>query len=318
MLLALQVIKWMPLSSAVSGDDLSARSAKILVNEVGYHRVNVSMLLAGGCWAILTFLPLLKERQHQLFVIACAGIVAFGQALTAGRTGYATWGVVGLSLGILRWRRLLLLLPVVALVILTALPAVSERMLKGFDGQSGGEDTSIDEGAITSGRSLIWPYVIDKIKQGPIFGYGRLAMTRTGLSSFLLEELNEEFPHPHSMYLEMLLDNGVVGFVLVMPFYLAMLWYAYQLLQTPGDPFYHTVGGVAWALILALLVAGIGSQTFYPREGAVAMWAAIGVMLRVFHERACTRATGKALFSRELKEAPRQSLYHRFLPRTPA
>jgi hypothetical protein len=44
-------------------------------------------------------------------------------------------------------------------------------------------------------------------------------------------------------------------------------------------------GGATLALVLALLVASIGSQTFYPREGAVGMWCVIGLMLRVSLER---------------------------------
>ena len=46
-LLGVQVIKWMPLSSAAAAMPW-ARSLKILVNEVGYHRVNISAMLAGG------------------------------------------------------------------------------------------------------------------------------------------------------------------------------------------------------------------------------------------------------------------------------
>jgi hypothetical protein len=44
-------------------------------------------------------------------------------------------------------------------------------------------------------------------------------------------------------------------------------------------------GGACLALILALLVASVGSQTFYPREGAVGLWCVIGLMLRVKVER---------------------------------
>jgi hypothetical protein len=43
-----------------------------------------------------------------------------------------------------------------------------------------------------------------------------------------------------------------------------------------------TIGGITLSLVLALLIAAIGSQTFYPREGAVGMWCAIGLALRVY------------------------------------
>ena len=38
--------------------------------------------------------------------------------------------------------------------------------------------------------------------------------------------------------------------------------------------------------MLALLIAALGSQTFYPREGSVGMWCAIGLLFRVDRERA--------------------------------
>jgi len=42
--LGIQVIKWMPASTVLSGEDLTARSLKVLMNEVGFHRVNLSMM----------------------------------------------------------------------------------------------------------------------------------------------------------------------------------------------------------------------------------------------------------------------------------
>ena len=62
-LLALQVIKWMPLSSFASGGELSYRSSKILQNEIGYHRVNLSAMLAGGSWAMFSAAALIKDQE---------------------------------------------------------------------------------------------------------------------------------------------------------------------------------------------------------------------------------------------------------------
>jgi hypothetical protein len=45
-------------------------------------------------------------------------------------------------------------------------------------------------------------------------------------------------------------------------------------------------GGICLALVSALLIGSFGSQTFYPREGAVGMWCAIGLMMRMYVERA--------------------------------
>ncbi len=113
-LLAIQVIRWMPLSAIGSGADLSERALKILSNEVGYHRVNLSMLFAGASWAILCASVFYRTRRHTLLAVGCIGLVIFAQALTGGRMGYATWFTLAIAFGVLKWRKLLVLAPLAA------------------------------------------------------------------------------------------------------------------------------------------------------------------------------------------------------------
>lgn len=291
LMLALQVIRWMPYTFALSGADLEARSRKIIQKEVGYSRVNMSMILCGGSWATFSILALARRRRQWLLVLAGFLIVAYGQALTGGRMGYVTWGIVGLILCLCRWRRYLLVMPVAVCLIVAVFPGVVERMRSGFGETTIRGDTVINDYNVTAGRTMIWPFVIEKIKESPLVGYGRLGMNRTGLAVFLRTQLREAFDHPHNAYLELLLDNGILGFLIVIPFYLLMTAYAVGLLLDPRNPWYAAVGGMALSLLLALLVAGLGSQTFYPREGAVGMWAAVGLMMRFIVER--QRATVK-------------------------
>jgi len=281
LLLALQVVRWVPPSSVVSGAELTARSRKIIMNEVGYHAVNMSMMLAGASWAVLAASFLARKKKIKLLIIAAALVIAYGQALTAGRMGYVTWGMVGLILCTMRWRKLLLLMPVFVVLVVVALPGVSERMVEGFGESTVGGGSTNDDYQVTSGRTIAWPYVIDKIAEAPVFGYGKLAMKRTGISDHLFYELGESFPHPHNAYLQWLLDNGLVGFLLVMPFFAVTAYQAGRLFLDKTHPAYVAVGGVALSLLLAQLIASLGSQTFYPREGAVGMWIAMALVLRV-------------------------------------
>jgi O-antigen ligase len=294
-LLAVQVIRWMPLGVLRSGEELAVRSIKILMNEIGYHRVNLSVMLAGACWAIVAMRGLAKSATLRAAILGTALIVAFAQALTGGRAGYATFVAVGIVLGLVRWRGYLLALPVVVAAVLALVPAARERMLEGFTPETRdvhvgtAEDdenpNAPDEYTITAGRTLIWPYVIRKIVDSPIVGYGREAMQRTGLSGFLLHELGESFPHPHNAYLEWLLDNGLVGFALTMSFYATVIVMSLSLFRDSRSQVFVATGGTCLALVLALLFGAVGSQTFYPREGAVGMWGAIGLMLRTYVER---------------------------------
>jgi O-antigen ligase len=294
-LLGVQVIRWMPLSAAVSGDALSERSLKILVNEVGYHRVNISAMLAGAAWAVFAGRALAENSKQGAAVLAASAATLFGQALTGGRAGYVTFAGVGFVLCVLRWRKYLLLAPVAVVGILIVAPGVAERMLEGFSPETRSMPTRIqqmqggaqgaDAYTITAGRNLIWPYVIDKISDRPWFGYGRLAMVRTGLTHFLSTQLDEGFSHPHNAYLEMLFDNGLVGFVLVMPFYWLLLWRSFALFRDSRSPVFVAVGGSTAAMILGLLIASLGSQTFYPREGWMGMWCLMFLLLRVWVQR---------------------------------
>ncbi len=305
LLLALQVIKHVPLSAAASSD-VSRVAAKQCQNNIGYNRVTLSMMLSGASWAALGLLGLASKRSHKLAVLGVAGIIALGQALTGGRSGYLAWGVVGLILCVVRWRKLLPVIPAVLIAVCVFLPGVRDRMLQGF-AQGGNENIIVhnDEYEMTSGRNLAWPLVIEKIWESPILGYGREAMSTTGIFLKMFDEYGEgdAFPHPHNVYLEVLLDNGVVGFLIIVPFFLVVLWHGFRLLLDRTDPLLTAAGGMACALVLALLVAGMGGQTFYPREGAVGMWAAIGIMLRVSVERSRSRIFGIPLFGEAQESA---------------
>jgi len=296
LLLGVQVIKWMPMSSAISGAQLTERSLKILSKEVGYHRVNLSMMLAGASWAVYATRPMIRNKGLTYFIVAVSIVIFYAQALTGGRTGYVTWGVVGLILCTVRWKKYLLFAPILVIAIIALLPSTLERMTQGFSEESIDYNSRVDDAqkievegvdmyTVTAGRNVAWPYVLDKIHEAPLFGYGREAMKRSGITTYLWEELGESFPHPHNAYLEWTLDNGLMGLLPVMLLYLILIKYSFMLFRDSISPTCNTIGGVSLALILALLIASMGSQTFYPREGSVGMWCAIGLLLRVYVER---------------------------------
>jgi O-antigen ligase len=283
-ILACLTIKNMGLSN-IGGSDLSGRAVKAIQRATGYHRVDMSMMLAGASWGMVVFAVLMRSFFSRLCCCGLGGIILLGQALTGGRMGYLTWGAVGLVLALLRWRKLLVLMPLAIVALVLFVPGVRDRMLQGFGSSAEGRETASDSSEITSGRVNAWPRVIEKIKESPAIGYGRLAMMRTGVAAGLLADMNEVFAHPHNAYLEMLLDNGIIGFLLVMPLYFWLVHKCCILFRDRSDPLVQASGGVALCLLLGLMLAAFGAQTFYPREGAVGMWAAVGLALRAWMER---------------------------------
>jgi len=99
----------------------------------------------------------------------------------------------------------------------------------------------------------------------------------------MMAEMGESFPHPHNMYLQTLLDNGILGSIPIFFFWGMMLFYSARLFRSPNR-LYAAVGGLSLALMVAQLFAGIGSQYFYPTESTLTVWAAMFLALRVHVE----------------------------------
>ncbi len=304
-LYALQVVRWMPLSMLTGADSLSERALKIIENEIGFHRVNMAMLLAGGAWAMYTVRELPRNVAGRFLLVLLSGFTVIAMVLTGGRMGIVTWVVLGAAFAFWRWRRLLVIGPVLLLIVLAVVPAARDRLMQGFGGgeiatNSAGEETLyVDEGephwyTVTSGRSLAWPRVIEKISERPLAGYGRKAMQNTGLAAELAIQYNETFPHPHNAYLQWMFDNGIPAMIPVLILFYIIIKQSKELFLDGRDTTYVAAGGLCLSLVLAFLFAGIGSQSFYPREGAVGMWCAIGLMWRVAYQRAALLNPAKA------------------------
>lgn len=290
-LLAALVARRLPPKCAFGEDPGVHRTRMKLNHWVGYSTVDASAAFAGASWGMLAAIPLLRRRRYKAVLLGAVGLTVYAQALTGGRAGYAAWGVTGLALCLIRWRRFLPLAPIVPIILLFLFPAAADRAMEGFGETNVAGETIVNEYDVLSGRNVAWPHVVKKIGGSPLVGYGRLAMIRTGLRDWLWTQLRQAFPHPHNAYLELLLDNGVLGAVPVLVFFGVVIFSAARLFGDRRNPWCAAVGGIALSLVLAQLAAGIGAQHFYPREACVGMWAAIFLMLRVSLEHGRTRAT---------------------------
>jgi hypothetical protein len=77
----------------------------------------------------------------------------------------------------------------------------------------------------------------------------------------------------------------------VMLFFGIILVWSATLFRDTANPWCATVGGMAFSLLLAQLLGGIGAQHFYPQPSALGMWAAIFLALRLTAMRSSTRAS---------------------------
>lgn len=265
----------------------------VLNDETGISPNSAGKMTSGLPWAFLTLIPLLKRRMHKLAIVGVCVASMYIVALSGSRSGFGACFATLVFLCLVRWRRYLPLLPLAVLILPVAFPGAADRALEGF-----GETTVTGEkvnkkSAIFSGRIQFWAAVIPKILDSPVWGHGRKAMRRTGLEQSLANEFGERsgmvVSHPHNAYLEVLLESGLIGFVVVVGLYMSIWVYSIRLFVDREDSLRSAVGGFTLALLTGHLVAFMGGQSFDPRETDVGLWCAIGLMLRFYVDRESSR-----------------------------
>jgi len=282
LLIGVQVARRLPAASVLG--DVDIMQTRNICEDIGFGACTMSTLLAALSWSILGALPLVRSRYRVLMVFA-AVFAVYAQALTGGRAGYVAWGMTGLILCLLKWRKQLILVPILAMLLPLLVPGAVDRLLMGSDGVTDVDGENImDIETVSSGRFLIWPYVIKKISQSPVIGYGRLGMRRSGLQQHIGEQTGDfDFPHPHNMYLETLLDNGIAGSIPIFMFWGIVVVYANRLFRS-DNRLCAAAGCFGLSYTLTQLIAGLGSQHVYAEEDTMVVWVAMFITIRVYVE----------------------------------
>jgi len=114
-----------------------------------------------------------------------------------------------------------------------------------------------DVGSLT-GRLPLWEELMVSIEKRPIVGHGYLAYWEKDRIEHLKDLLGWEIPHGHNMYLDLLLDGGVVGLSLFMFYLLVSLSVSFRRYLKHRDI------GVAFVfgMLLFALVHGTGESLF--------------------------------------------------------
>ncbi len=289
--LSLQVISKMA-PAFIGADDLATRALRVLDRDLGYHRVDLATITGSVSWGFLLMKPLARNQLQSMAMTGGFVICAMALIGTGGRAGMLAWAAAGFVIGFFKWRRMLLLGPVFGIIAILTVPGLQERVLEGFTEDSHesaaakrGLDTIDSSGrdtfAVTSGRVVVWPRVIDKIMEEPLKGHGRSAMQRTGITAGLLDVLGTmSFGHPHNAYLELFLDVGLIAAIPILAFFGILGWRCLKYFITRTNTLNGAVAGLALGFLVVQSVAAMGSMSFYPKIGAVLLWSVIGLALR--------------------------------------
>lgn len=282
-LMGLQIISRMV--PALLGDqNLGERALRVLQRGLGYQRVAASTVMALTVAAMFALMILGRNKLERW--VGFGGFLFNSVALvaTGGRAGILACGVACTVLMVLRKRKLLLIAPLFVLI-LVSIPGFENRMLQGIGSENTSTETydsDVSLKEVTSGRTVVWPYVVKKIFDAPLIGYGSNAMVNTGLALEMMKLTGSkevQWPHPHNAYLRVFLEEGVPGGLVIVVFYLLLSLSCVRSTLNRLDPDIALLGGATLSMLIAFAVASIGSGSFVPEERTSIMYSMVGAFL---------------------------------------
>lgn len=238
---------------------------------------------AGGLLCLLFACSLymwesVKGGWAKLILAVTTALLVVGVMMSVSRGAILAMMVV-LAIYVIEFRRIRAAFVVAFLLVAVfalAPDAIQDRMFQGFESRSLSEAMQGPGDEVTSGRLDIWRRLAPEILKAPVFGSGLMS---TQWSEYARVG-GYWATHPHSMYLAMLMDLGIVGSVILLLFY-RYVWRQFRALAKDERMSALERGyfrGAAAALI-AFLVFGIPNGYPQPMPDQLFLWVAIGLAI---------------------------------------
>jgi O-antigen ligase len=265
---ALFIGLYIPLSGVSLSELVNFRS---FLSALGMHANQFAVVLNFGI-ATLLFAGLATPRHGQrVFLLACVGLLAAAVLMTFSRGGYIGLAIILVSY-VVYFRdgsKLLLALLVLAIGAFFIPDAVIQRVTLGV---THGSHQDLSSGRIED----IWLPLLPRILDNPIWGHGLMYVGRSDLvASGRMMQVSQA----HNAYLDLLLDSGFVGLVLVLMFFRSVYVDFRTLAANDPDPMFRgffrgaAIGLVSW------LAQAFFDDRLFPNAPQMLFWMAYGVML---------------------------------------
>ncbi len=267
---------------------------------IGLYANDMAELLAFTIWSALAVYCLLPERWMKW---ACGGGTAMAllpfEALKS-RAGFLAFGAAGLMLGVYRWRKLLIILPLGGAIAVLSVADLRDRILTGVS-----EEGQTNWDAVSAGRMTnIWPACIRQIAQSPIIGHARYSIRRTDCYWDIAAAEGVVPTHPHNSYIEIAMDAGLLGLGICVGSCLGIFWAATRLMRLKADPLMRALGTCGAIAIVCELSAGVAGSSFYATQSKLPYLCTWAMVLRALIE----LQRRPAAFQKQLEREPARRL----------
>lgn len=251
--------------------ELGSSHSRAYLSVIGLHSNELGLLLNMAFALALAGALHAARRADKLLLALVAATVLAAIVLTFSRGAYLGSLTVIAYLLYVKKKYGLLLCVLLLLPFGTMLmpEPVAQRATYGI------QDS--DMGTISSGRvNDIWLPLLPELAHHPLLG--------NGLASILWSDAAQHrtilpVGHPHSAYLGLVMDAGLLGVIVVLLFFVHM-WRLFSALARAGPtPLWRGFFRGAAACVLLLLVQGVTDDSFLPSRTQVFLWIAYAMAI---------------------------------------
>jgi putative inorganic carbon (HCO3(-)) transporter len=214
-------------------------------------------------WGFVLFV---KRKKFKIIGYGLVAMTLFAIMYTFSRGGYLAVLVSVFVLGLLKDRKLLLVLGVFLLTWETIVPtAVHERinMTENSNGQ-------LEASAQT--RVDIWEDAEQMILSSPIVG--------SGFATFQFGEHVANLKDTHNWYVKVMVETGIIGFIMALLLLQQSLATSYRLFKNSIDPLYRGLGLGLLLAISSCIVANLFGDRWTYLEITGLLWLLVGAAVR--------------------------------------
>jgi putative inorganic carbon (HCO3(-)) transporter len=215
------------------------------------------------------FAQFMKKGRYRIFCYILVGITVFATMYTFSRASYITLVAATTLLGILRNRKLI---PVIIVFLFTwqvVVPkAVTERVTMTQNSNGKLEDSAQE-------RIDLWENAKSSFFHSPIIG--------TGYATFMYSEHVGNLKDTHNWYVKVLVETGIVGFIIACFLIANMLSLTWGLFRNGHDSLYRGLGlGLFLAVVSNLIVTFFGDRWTYIEINGL-LWVLMGAATRAYY-----------------------------------
>ena len=220
-------------------------------------------------WGVLQFV---KGKKYKIIGFAVIAASFFALLYTFSRGGYLAALVGILILGILKDRKLLIILGLFLLTWQMLVPTAVRERIEMTKNSTGELDASAQQ------RVELWKESWESIKESPVIG--------KGYATFQYGQHAANLKDSHNLFVKVWVETGIVGLAMVLLLFQQMASLGYRLFRRGNDPLYRGLGlGLLLATCCSMVANAFGDRwNFIEVSGP--MWVLVAAAVRAIHLKA--------------------------------